>query len=262
MRGVPAAWITPDDVTALAACADADPDALAGPIELACGILYDLSGQQWPGAQVDVVRPCSPLRSLGRDPGASYGWAYGGGGLGGGWCGCASPSICGCDTPGMVVLPGTPVLSVERVTLDGEALPADAYRVTDQYLVRTDGGRWPCCQDWTVDGDQPGAFEVRYTWGADPPPAGQYAAAVLACELHRANLGDAGCRLPKRVTTVTRQGVTIAMLDPQALFPNGMTGIPEVDLWLSSIRYAQVHRPSTVVVPGNRQRNLRDVVVH
>lgn len=255
---MPAAWTTPADVVALAACADTDPATLDGPCALASAILFDLTGQQWPGPQIDVVRPCSPLRSLGRDPAAAYGWAYGWLGSAGAWCGCARTELCGCPSPSSIELPGSPATSVERVTVDAVVLAADQYRLSGQHLVRTDGGRWPCCQDWAVAGDQPGAFEVRYTWGAEPPEAGQHAAAVLACELAQAQAGGSGCRLPKRVTTVTRQGTTLAMLDPMAMFPDGQTGIPEVDLWLGSVRWAQVHRPSTVVVPGARARVVRD----
>lgn len=249
-------WITPPDM-ATTSCSGVDPVDLEGPIALASTILYLLTGQRWPGEQDDVIRPCSPLRTLGVDPGSTYGLAGWGWTARSGWCGCGSPSICGCDTAGLVELPGFPTVGVDTVTLDGVVLDPASYRLMGQLLVRVDG-RWPCCQDWTVPGDQPGAFEVRYRWGALPDDAGLYACAVLACELWKGSQGEASCRLPKRVTTVTRQGVTIAMLDPLSLFPDGMTGVPEVDLWLGAQRYGDVHRPSTVMVPGQRQRSMRD----
>jgi hypothetical protein len=252
---VPITWTTPD---AAAAICGADPADMAGPVELASLLLYQLTGRQWPGPQADVVRPCTPLRHV---P-ASGAYAPVGGAAAwatvGSWCGCASPQLCGCNTPGTVTLPGDPALSVERVTLDAVVLPPEAYRLMGQLLVRVDGRAWPCCQDWRVPGDQPGAFEVAYTWGAEPDSSGQYVAGVLACELHKAQAGDGACRLPKRVTTVSRQGVNIALLDPLAMFPEGQTGIPEVDLWLSAQRWGHTHRPATVLVPGARQRNLRD----
>ena len=258
-------WTTPADV--LAVCPDAaDDEALAAAIALASSVLFELTGERWPGPQADVVRPCSPLRGY-ATPGSSYGPAVAlapdaAGMVNLGWCGCSHPDLCGCATPGLVALPGSPATSVERVTLDAAVLDATAYRLMGQHLIRTDGAGWPCCQDWTAEGDQPGAFEVRYTWGADPPPAGQAAAAVLACELWKASpaAGPAGasCRLPKRVTTIARQGVQLTMLDPMSMFPEGLTGIPEVDLWLSAQRYGAAHRPATVMVPGARPRNLRD----
>lgn len=267
------AWVTAGDV--IAVCPNAvDDAALAQAIEAASDILYDLSGQRWPGPQADVVRPCTPLVSLGRLPGSHYSLALAEGSWGvpagpwgpvSGWCGCEGPAVCGCATPSAVELPGTPATSVEQVTLDAVVLDPALYRLVGQLLVRADGGRWPCCQDLAVAGDQPGGFEVRYTWGVDPPAAGEHAAAVLACELYRATSTDPGvqstCRLPKRVTSITRQGVTMAMLDPMQMFPDGMTGIPEVDLWLGSVRYADSHRPSTVMVPGSRRRNLRDATL-
>lgn len=258
---MPAAWVTDDQVLAVCGAADDTAD-LSGPIEAASGILFDLSGQQWPGPQVDVVRPCTPLVSLGYTGGASYGIAYGPGPLVGSWCGCATPSVCGCASASTVALPGYPATSVEEVWVDGTELAPEQYQLLGQLLVRTDGDRWPCCQDLAVAGDQPGAWQVAYTWGAEPPLAGQYAAAALACELWRATSPDpdtvGACRLPKRVTSVTRQGVTLAMLDPMSMFPDGMTGLPEVDLWLGSLRWGQAHRAATVLVPGQRQRNLRD----
>jgi hypothetical protein len=262
-------WTTPDDVQVI--CPDAtDDEALEGPCAMASAILYALSGSRWPGPQTDVVRPCSPLSPLGYTSGA-YGpagaswttWGPLAVPVPSGWCGCARVDLCGCASPSMVTLPGAPATSVERVTLDAVVLDPASYRLMGQLLTRAEG-RWPCCQDWTVAGDQPGAFEVAYTWGAAPPPAGQAAASVLACELWRATpaSGQTGaCRLPKRVTTLSRQGVQLTMLDPMAMFPDGLTGIPEVDLWLSAERYGQVHRPSTVMVPGARPRHLRDTAV-
>lgn len=262
---MPLTWVTPEQVQAHCPLAT-DPAELEGPIEAASQILYALTGQAWPGPQADVVRPCTPLAALGYTGGSSYT-----AGLGvatwapvSGWCGCAGPQVCGCATPSAVALPGAPATSVERVTVDGTQLPATAYRLTDQLLIRADGGRWPCCQDLAVAGDQPGAWQVEYTWGAEPPLAGQYACAALACELWKAGPGAAEpgvsgtCRLPQRVTSVTRQGVTMAMLDPMTMFPEGMTGLPEVDLWLGSTRYGQAHRPAAILVPGQRGRALRD----
>jgi hypothetical protein len=257
-------WTTPADVLAVCPGATAGPE-LDAAIALASAILFDLTGQQWPGPQADVVRPCSPLRGA-----SPYATAYGpavalapdaAGMVNLGWCGCAEPGLCGCGGASMVTLPGSPATSVERVTLDAEVLDATAYRLMGQLLTRTDGARWPCCQDWAAEGDQPGAWEVAYTWGADPPEGGKTAAAILACELWRATpaSGQAGtCRLPKRVTTLSRQGVQLTMLDPMSMFPDGLTGIPEIDLWLSAQRYGLAHRPSTVMVPGARPRHLRD----
>lgn len=252
------AWVTADEVAAV--CAAAPPGELTGPIEIASGILFELTGQKWPGPQSDIVRPCTPLLAAGRTGGSSYTpWIA----LPtSGWCGCDRPTVCGCPTPSYVTLPGSPVTSVEQVVVDGVTLGATQYRLIDSMLIRDDGGTWPCCQDLAAAGTEPGAWQVSYTWGAEPDAAGRYACAVLACELWRAGPGSTsgggGCRLPQRVTSITRQGVTMALLDPMAMFPDGMTGIPEIDLWLGAQRYGQAHRPATVMVPGARQRNLRD----
>lgn len=241
-----------------ASVAEVDPGVVDAALEYASEVLNALTGGVWPGEQVDVIRPCSPLRSLGADPGHTYGLSGEGWG-GSGWCGCASPTICNCAAPGLVPLPGHPVVTVDEVVVDGYVLDPTEYRVSGSYLVRVDGGTWPCCQDWTVEGDQAGGFQVAYTWGEGPPASGVHAAAVLACEMLKGQGSVTGaCRLPQRVTSITRQGVSMTLLDPMAMFPEGRTGLPEVDLWLESLRYAQVHRQATVLVPGSRRRNLRD----
>jgi hypothetical protein len=62
---------------------------------------------------------------------------------------------------------------------------------------------------------------------------------VLACQLALACQPETQgkCQLPKRVTNVVRQGVSMAMvLDPMAFLDEGKTGIYEVDLFLASER--------------------------
>jgi hypothetical protein len=39
----------------------------------------------------------------------------------------------------------------------------------------------------------------------------------------------AACRLPQRVQSVARQGVTLSMVDVQILLKNGFTGVQTVD---------------------------------
>lgn len=162
--------------------------------------------------------------------------------------GCKSG--CSCDELQEVVLPG-PVDYVTEVRVDGAVLPATAYQVHDhRLLVRTDGGEWPSCQDLTAAPDEPGAFAVTYGQGIPVPPGGQYAAGIYACELLASCTGGT-CRLPKRVQTVTRQGVTMAFLDPLDFLDKGLTGIPEVDQWISAVNPDKLRSPSRVYSPDS-----------
>lgn len=47
--------------------------------------------------------------------------------------------------------------------------------------------------------------------------------------------GGGKCRLPRRVQTVSRQGVTYQMVDPTDIYRDGLTGLPEVDIWIASV---------------------------
>ena len=65
----------------------------------------------------------------------------------------------------------------------------------------------------------------------------------LMCELAKACYTDQACRLPQRVTSITREGVTLAMLDPFEMLDKGRTGLFEVDLWLEAVNRAARMRP-------------------
>lgn len=157
--------------------------------------------------------------------------------IGGKWynmsCGQCGSS-CDCEGPGSIALPG-PVHEVTEVIIDGLVLPEEAYRVHGRYLHRVDGGVWPTYQDRTLPDDAPGAFAVTYSRGLKVPDGGKIAAGVLALEIMRALCHDEECQLPQRVQTITRQGVTMAMLDGFEGLDEGKTGLWLVDSWITSV---------------------------
>lgn len=156
--------------------------------------------------------------------------------IGGEWfnltCGCGK--TCKCDGLWTIRLPG-PVDSVVDVQVDGTSLPVDAYRVDGRgLLTRQDGEEWPSTQDLDrPDGDD-GTFSVTYMRGLPVPAGGQLAAAVLACELAAAYVGE-DCRLPQRVQTITREGVTVGVVDSFDDLDAGKTGIWTIDSWVASV---------------------------
>jgi hypothetical protein len=139
-------------------------------------------------------------------------------------CGCNSDH-CSCAALCKAALP-PPVGPVGEVKVDGAVLPPAAYTVQDRWLVRTDGGCWPYCQDLTDPDTAPGTFAVTYLRGAPVDALASSAAGVLACEFAKACSG-ANCRLPSGVTSVVRAGVAYEV--GAAAFPSGFTGIREVD---------------------------------
>lgn len=113
-----------------------------------------------------------------------------------------------------------PVTKIEALTVDGKEVAPDSYEIQDgAYLVKK-GDAWPKGCD----------LEVTYLSGYPVPVEGQYAAGLLAEEFaHGINDPDK-CRLPRGVTDIARQGVTISI--QSGLFPDGMTGLPEVDAFI------------------------------
>jgi hypothetical protein len=156
------------------------------------------------------------------------------------WCGGSGPGgCCTCDPDCMVYLPG-PVDSIVSVKVDGATLPVSGdagfnYFVLDQqWLIRTDTSAcWPLCSDQNLGPGDPDAFEVTYLRGRAVPTALAMATSSYACEFAKACLG-LECRLPGRVSSISRQGISISMVSPEDLLVKGLTGLWELDQLIRS----------------------------
>lgn len=155
-----------------------------------------------------------------------------------------SPPVTMVDTypvppSGRIFLAGRPVKSVASVTIDGAAVAYTRRNNHELLLTLPTGyGSTDICQ-------QTRQVVVTYTYGLDTLPIEvTRAIAVLADELLAAANGDA-CRIPERVTSVTRQGVSWTMIDPGDFLDKGRTGIYEIDLLIG------------VVNPGRARRRVR-----
>lgn len=132
-----------------------------------------------------------------------------------------------------VHLSGRPVRDVlSAIDQDGHEVPyllsADGVLILNPEPFPTNYG-WAGCRRVLQ------YVDVEYGYGlTDLPVDVAHAVDILTAELVKANSGDAGCRLPKRVTSVSRQGVSWTLLDPQDFLEQGRTGIYEIDLILSS----------------------------
>lgn len=255
-------WATADDLSG--PCSAAGVDDVERALDLATFIMFNLTRNRWPGECETVLRPCGGYRRPRRAM-ATWGWYSANESLGW-WCSCERDVRCGCSTISSIPLGVYPIVTIDEVKVDGTPLDPEEYRVDeDRFLVgldRVDGNgrrRWPCCQDLGASSDEENTFEVSVSYGASPPAAGVTAAAALACELIVAKDPDAECRLPERVTSISRQGVSMAVIDPLTLFDEGKTGIPEVDLFLGSLNYADRMRSAKVVVPETHRQAARRV---
>lgn len=154
---------------------------------------------------------------------------------------------CTCAPLSEVILPGHGI--VTAVYIDGAELAQNAYRVDDhRRVVRADGGTWPSCQPMDHTDTETGTFSIHYVPGVDPGADGQWAVGILAWEFSKACTG-AKCRLPSSVTTIARQGVTMAL--DNSMFSNRQTGIREVDAWVLSVNPNQMKVPSRAWSPDS-----------
>lgn len=186
--------------------------------------------------------------------GSSRGYQFGPALINGSWlnlgCQRCGTHRCSCTDLVGLTLPG-PVAEIVEVLIDGVAVEPTAYRVANRrYLLRSDGGTWPVCQDLAAAPTEADTFQVTYTRGVAVPPGGQVAAGILANQFALAAANDGACQLPKRIQTVTRQGVTVAMIDSFDNVNQGFTGIWLIDSWVQSIVSAP--KPSRVISPDYR----------
>jgi hypothetical protein len=75
---------------------------------------------------------------------------------------------------------------------------------------------------------------VDYIYGSPPPIDVQRAINQLAQQFAFAEACSPECKLPERVMTVSREGVSWTMIDPQDFLDRGRTGLYFVDLVLVS----------------------------
>jgi hypothetical protein len=210
------------------------PDLQERSQALAGATLRRLTGYRVGGCPV-TVRPCktgcsngllSPLYSM------QYGSFQPHINPAGYWvnsCGCLTD--CACSTVCEINLP-VPASEVYAVKVNGSVIPSTDYRLDSEgRLVWTGAGAcpWPACQDLSKPDTAAGTFSVRYLNSHPVDKMGEVAAGVLAMEFARACTGGV-CRLPSNITNISRLGVTME-IEPGS-FPNGLTGIREVDSYV------------------------------
>jgi len=209
--------------------AELSPEDQSRATNYATTVLWAATGRRYGLCEL-TVRPC------GRRTDHSSLWGYVWDTAAAGWypyldatgtwrnCSCGLGG-CACGPRCEVWLPG-PVHEVKEVIQDGLVVDPSAYRVDDgRWLVRIDGGCWPEHADLSTDTDR---FQVTYVRGTKPPAVLINAAEVLACEFAK-SIRNQECRLPARMSSLTRQGVTMTALDTDSLTRRNFTGIPEVD---------------------------------
>lgn len=227
-------WATPGDVPdAVKTSLGITDDEWLQPLMQASEILWMLTGRRWLGVGCEET---VTLRSTGDTVGRGS-WPYS---RTWGVCNCWSWGTWSSDwlyppaagwggvhiaQPLAVKLPRSEASDIVSVTVGGQPF-ADFELTANGWLRRTDGQGWPVCGDQTV---------ITYHYGTPPPMGGTQACVTLATEFakQKYQLGD--CQLPERTTSVTREGVTMTLIDPQEFLDKGRTGLAAVDMWVTAV---------------------------
>ena len=236
---------------------DYPPEVQERSLSLATTTLRSLTGYRVGGCPV-TVRPCreqcwQPWMVTGYtgEPG------MGDGGirpinLSGQWinmgCGCQRTD-CACTQVCEVALPA-PVGYIDSVQVGTQTVPAAWYRIDNGNKLVWAGPEvsdcWPLCQDMNAAPGEENTFAVTYLNALPVDGLASYAAGVMACEFAKACSGQK-CRLPTGVTNIARQGVSMTV--NATGFPEGRTGLVEVDAWLRQVNPNAVQQPSRVWSP-------------
>lgn len=137
--------------------------------------------------------------------------------------------------------PVTDVVQVSTVDLCGVAVAATGVGDIIAGWCNTGDGEINVCNTSSGNygyvgcGGADGAIvRVHYKTGNNLPPGADRAAFRLAEEYVKAASG-AACALPERITSITRQGASWTILDPQDFLQDGLTGIGPIDQWLAQV---------------------------
>lgn len=246
--------------------AGVDPAVLNTWIDVATDLLWAATGRRF-GICEMTYRPCVPnCSACGRSRFSAHSWEPSAWTFpstplrsGGRWVNCWADDCDDCCTVSCSLdLPRGPVAEIVEIKVDGVPLPASAYRVDDwRELVRLDGECFPTCQSMDLDDSEVGTWSIRYRYGRPVPAALRAAVATYACELAK-SCYELECQLPQRVQTISRQGVTVAMLDPQDFIEDGRTGLYLVDQVIKRYNPAGIQSRARVFRPdARRTRNRR-----
>lgn len=197
-------------------------------IEDASTVLYYLTGKHFNGTCTSTVRPqCLS-----------------------GMCSCG----CSPSRVNIGLWPVTELTSVRYggVTVTGSDL-AGTYHIDEHHwLVRNDGLPFISGNQYALTGGPHDnasdgfVFEVTVQHGITPPRLLKRAARDLACEFITACCSDQPCKLPDRVTSVVRSGVSMDIASTMDMLREGRTGIYTVDLAIQVFNPSKLQSPSFI----------------
>lgn len=214
-------------------------------------LLWALTGRQF-GCCSAVIRPCrKKCEDVCCVPNSGFPWSpvHLDDGT---WTNiaCDCNGSCSCTNLYEINLP-SPVCYVSEVKIDGEIVDPTTYQIYDfRKLVRLGSDIWPECNNLTKADTEIGTWSVAVTYGRIVPPLVKIAAEEMASEIIKSCVGKA-CRLPQRVSSVTRQGISVSFLDDMQFLDRGLTGLYFVDLAARTYNPKNLSRRPTVYSPDS-----------
>lgn len=203
--------------------AAATPAQQAAALQVAVHTLWSLSGRQFGQANV-VIAPWVPYAAPYFYRSHGYPWIQ-------------PYLISKWDRAKRLLLPN-PIASItsvnfaagdpqsgNRTVLTAEV---DYHLDPDGHLVKTNG-------IWPAQNLHAPFFTVAYVRGLAVPAAANIAAGIYAAEWLKGHTGNPNSRLPSRTREAARAGVTVALAAPEMLANAGLTGVPEVDIFLRTV---------------------------
>jgi hypothetical protein len=213
------------DKCPMASGASEDDDEVIDAVEDASLILYYLTGRQFNGTGQTTITP---------------------------------PTYCDACGPYRINLGLWPVTDIIAIREDGVDQDVTDYHIdVFQYLVKDNGEAFPRWGNWyaasgDVDDDDASrggfVFEVTVEHGIPAPRLLKRATRALACSLYADSIGGE-CELPSRVTSLSRNGMSMEIQDFNELLQNGGVGIYEVDLAVRVFNPSGLQSPSFVWTP-------------
>ena len=156
--------------------------------------------------------------------------------------------------PKRLYLRGTPVHEVFSVHYGETLLDDSEYILFNKRFLKLRNG-----VIWNYACDQRG-ITVDYSYGMLPPQAGILAATTLANEL-LILMGEGSdmnqCRIPERVRSVSREGISFDMIDPQEFMDEGKTGIWEIDLFIRTANPSRAKKQPRLLSASDPRRYRR-----
>lgn len=166
--------------------------------------------------------------------------------------------VCGCAPVCYVRIGEGQVQCVERIRINGETLPRNAWRLYDDGTVVLTGGRcFPACQDLSRAASEPWTWEITYLEGSPVTPLASRAVTALVAGLAR----ECGrqCGVPSnRLVAQNVEGSSYQYATQDGQPAAQYLSIGAVDDWLQVVNPFRSERQAAVFAAGMR-RHYRDI---